>query len=806
MKKLARFLLFSFLALTLLSGALVSYVYWQREAIQRDLIKQLNQQLQAPVNLQDIEISLSKFPMMAFELRGLHSPGSSQLSDTLIAVKSAYLEFKPWDLWRDELPLHRISLEEGLLNLVEKGALNNWSIFKESEDEGSALSFPRVALKRIAFRWRDESNRTSLFVHRMQAKGKSNQAGLNFEGDIKAYADKLVVGEDHYFEALPLAFAGTWQYQQSGEQQNLKLQEFSLNEQLKLKAHWSSEGEKQALVLEALSKDLSQWQGLLRQQDPSIEWPFALSGTGDWQLSWSSQKEEGLKATLQSQELNLNDWGDNPALENLTVDLALHRTENKQDITIKELTSKELGLTLSGELKGLQTYDYTLNCKLLSPVDAWQDWLQQAELKGGKLGYTGQISGRYRENSNWIQNLKLNGKLRLEDLDWERPGYPAWKNIQLSAQAVGHDFKIDTLSLQAGASELMLAGEARHLLSYLSEEGKQGLSLSAHLSSPALNLSDLLPSDQSEQSDERLNLDPQLTLSLSFAIDQIDFHSFHGKFAKGRLDLRDGILSGRKLFVAADSGSYESNFDLQLSHQEAYQLQADFDCQNLSLASVFNSFNNFDQQTLTAQNLEGLASAKGNLQAALLPDFSIIPSSLKLNTDMRIDKGRLRNYAPMQELSNFADLEELADVRFKTLQNTISIQDSRILIPTMTIESSVLDLELNGSHSFENEINYLITLGLGDVLFKKRSADKKQEDEFAEHLQKRERDDAHRIPVRVKGTVDQPIISVEREDLSQSLARDLQKQKEELKNLFKKEEKKKSGTGLIFEWDEDDKL
>ena len=175
---------------------------------------------------------------------------------------------------------------------------------------------------------------------------------------------------------------------------------------------------------------------------------------------------------------------------------------------------------------------------------------------------------------------------------------------------------------------------------------------------------------------------------------------------------------------------------------------------------------------------------------------------LKVQSEMSISEGHLKNYEPMQALSRFAEVEELRDVSFQNLKNSISISDGLIRIPEMAIASNVLNLDLSGTHSFNNEINYLVKLRLGDVLFAKSDREPGNS-EFEEHLTISKRDDDHRIPVSIKGTVDQPEISIDPGALGDALEKDLKKQKEELKDIFKKEEpKKKKGTGMTFEWDD----
>ncbi len=113
-----------------------------------------------------------------------------------------------------------------------------------------------------------------------------------------------------------------------------------------------------------------------------------------------------------------------------------------------------------------------------------------------------------------------------------------------------------------------------------------------------------------------------------------------------------------------------------------------------------------------------------------------------------------------------------------------------------------MNLDLSGSHSFENEIDYIVKLRLGDVLFAKRDKISSNK-EFEDHLEIAKRDDDHRIPIRISGTVDDPQIGISSKSLGASLKESLKKQGEEIRDLFKKKDKKESqGTGLQFEWDE----
>ena len=84
--------------------------------------------------------------------------------------------------------------------------------------------------------------------------------------------------------------------------------------------------------------------------------------------------------------------------------------------------------------------------------------------------------------------------------------------------------------------------------------------------------------------------------------------------------------------------------------------------------------------------------------------------------DFSIDNGELNNYKPLEALSKFVELEELKAIKFNRLQNSILVKNREIIIPRFKIQSTALNLSIAGTHTFDNDIDYHITLLLSEVL------------------------------------------------------------------------------------------
>jgi len=142
----------------------------------------------------------------------------------------------------------------------------------------------------------------------------------------------------------------------------------------------------------------------------------------------------------------------------------------------------------------------------------------------------------------------------------------------------------------------------------------------------------------------------------------------------------------------------------------------------------------------------------------------------------------------MQSLSSYLKVEDLTDIRFATLHNQIDIANQVIYIPSMEIKSSALDLQLMGTHTFENGLDYHFTIALADLIaskFKKRNKGIDSQAEFGPV-----EDDGRgrtKVFVSLTGTVDKPIVKYDKKAMREKIASDMKGQKVELKQAFRKE-------------------
>ncbi|NHF60367.1 AsmA-like C-terminal region-containing protein [Flavobacteriaceae bacterium TP-CH-4] len=135
-------------------------------------------------------------------------------------------------------------------------------------------------------------------------------------------------------------------------------------------------------------------------------------------------------------------------------------------------------------------------------------------------------------------------------------------------------------------------------------------------------------------------------------------------------------------------------------------MQPDLVMTNVDLEKVLFKFENFGQDHLVSDNLQGKLTARINGKIRVYPDLVPDLDQSSLEMDVKVLDGKLKNYDPMLALSDYMGDKNLRNIRFDTLQNRLAIDQGKISIPAMTIESTLGHMELSGTHDSDQNIDY----------------------------------------------------------------------------------------------------
>jgi len=188
-------------------------------------------------------------------------------------------------------------------------------------------------------------------------------------------------------------------------------------------------------------------------------------------------------------------------------------------------------------------------------------------------------------------------------------------------------------------------------------------------------------------------------------------------------------------------------------------------------------------------------------------------SKLVVKSNLAVSKGELVDFKPLEELSGFIKVDDLNHVKFASMSNNIEIKDRKVIIPLMKIQSSAIDLDVSGTHSFDNEMEYHFRVFLSDILFGKARKAKKENEEFG-YLEDDGRGKTS-LYLTMKGINGNYKFSYDSKSVRDKIKSDMKKENQNMKALlneefgwfkkdtasFKKAEPEQK-TELKIEWDE----
>ncbi len=171
-------------------------------------------------------------------------------------------------------------------------------------------------------------------------------------------------------------------------------------------------------------------------------------------------------------------------------------------------------------------------------------------------------------------------------------------------------------------------------------------------------------------------------------------------------------LDTLRMNTAGGSVSMSGYFDGSDSSQ--IYLRSQMDLTDIELEAFLLKFDNFGQDYLVSDNLKGRVSGRITSKLHLHPDLVPILRDSDAHIELQIVEGSLQQFAPLEALASYFQDRNLRNVRFDTLRNTLDLAQGALSIPTMTINSSLGFIEMEGKQAIEGnmDMNYQVRVPL----------------------------------------------------------------------------------------------
>jgi hypothetical protein len=812
MKIFKKVLLLLFILLLLIAGGIAIAAFFYGDEIKTLVVENLNKNLKTEVKVSNVEFSVFQdFPKASVVFSDVLIFAVNAKNDTLLAAEKLSAQFNIIDLYKEQYNLIGLSATNGKCEmLVDNSGRANYVFWNSSDSSSNPISIElnNVAFSNMEYTYVDYSKNIAVQFSIEEAKLEVNFKENIFDLELSTTLKKVnvQVGEMNLFDDRTLFLTLAGNVDQSSEQLNFTSSNIGIDG-MSVKVNGSlNYGNESRMDLQMISEntDLEKAIAILPLNIRSKLSRFKIDGKArlagslsgvisaisaplyDFNFSVNNGMFKDKESNVKFRETNLHGRITNGAERNL-------RTTK---LTLESFETATSEGTISGKLaienfkKPLYEYSGKLSLDLTETLELLKtNELIQAE---GNIAATLFVKGELIEVGKYTlmdwKRSQIEGQLDLRDLKFgfkSRPQKINALNGKLSFN--NNSLAISELEGSIDNTKLSVKGKFNNLIAFLLDE-KEPLFVDASVNSSYIHLNELLATNTSENAaniDQSYGLDisPRITVYLSLLANNLEFNKFKLNDLKGDLIIKEERIDARGISFNSQEGKVLGDlFIREKSNKLVLITKAKFE--EVNIKKVFGSFNNFGQESIKAENLEGLANIDVNYTSWMSKQFKIDPNSIRSEINFTIDNGKLNNYKPLEALSKFVELDELKEIKFKRLQNSILIKDAKIIIPKFEILSSAINLNIAGTHTFNNNVDYRITLLLSEILGRKLEKPKVSEFGFVENdgLQKQSK-----LYLKMTGNIDNIKVAYDSEELKNNIKSKFTKEKSTVKSLLKEE-------------------
>jgi hypothetical protein len=162
--------------------------------------------------------------------------------------------------------------------------------------------------------------------------------------------------------------------------------------------------------------------------------------------------------------------------------------------------------------------------------------------------------------------------------------------------------------------------------------------------------------------------------------------------------LKNGALQNSDGFI---------NFNASLAQQERnnpYKINATVS--NVDVSQFFYAFDSFGLKSMNDKNLSGNLSATSSISGKMMESGALVSNIIFGKVMFQLNKGALLNFDPLRKIGKYAfPLRDMNTIVFQDLNGPFDFYGEKVTIQPMQINSSILNMDVDGLYSFGKGTN-----------------------------------------------------------------------------------------------------
>lgn len=822
-KKLIRFTLWTGSIVVFLMLALVGLAFVFEDEIKGYVTDELNTHLNTTIIVQPENINLTfikDFPLASVEFKDVTALDAtkSEKRDTLFSAGEVAFSFSILDIFRENYTIRNISLEDGQVDVrIDEHGNDNYHFLKSdsvatTSDSGEvAFALEEIRFTNVDLGYTDKPSQSVYKLHVNE---------LLFAGDFASGEFDLETEADFRIDELKQKdlslFKGNSGHLNLGMNINTKTKVYAITTgdlqiaEFKLALSGSVEDKQNNYLLDILVKgqevDIRSALSLAPDSMQAELADFESNGQFYFEATVKGLSGDTLVPDVEAKfgvrdGATLSRKNGSVKLQNISLKGIYTNAIKDTRLEISSFNATTAKSKMSGSfvMRGNTRPDYSVNLNGRIDLAELQEILQPDTMQAmsGLMEVHFEGSGKPAEGGSLtvadFRKFKTSGDVKLTNAKFVLKNSsfnPDSLNGQLSFD--GNNVAIKQFSGRAAGSDFVISGAIRNLLGYMFTE-REVLNIDAEVNSKNLNLNTLLGGSAQQQTNDTtyaLQLPQRLRLHLATSVRHISFRRFEADAFTGTIDLRNKVLYANDLGFRTMDGRITGNATIDGTQDDSLLITCSAQISEVNISKLFYTFENFGQkegdETIGDKNVSGILNSDVAFASTWDNKLNVNENKIYTFADVQIEKGELKEFKPLESLSRFINIEELKDIKFSELHNTIEIKNRIVNMPKMEIKSSAVDLVVSGTHDFDNMIDYHFIVSLDEIRARKAKTSKKENNEFGEV--ETEGNKRYKLYVSMKGPMDDPEVKyMDAKGFIQQKKEELKQEKQNLKQILRNE-------------------
>lgn len=745
-----KFLKWTAIVLGIIIVALAAAPFLFKDKIQQMVIRAINNNLEATVDFDKIDLSLFRsFPMANVSIQKLSVINKAPFEgDTLVYSDRIDLKMSVKELFKsadETIEVEYFSIKDTQVNLIfNPDGLGNFDIAiksdedKEedtSEDSGFSMKLQGYEVENLKFTYLDQASNMKMVLDKINHKGTGDFT--NSVVDLDTYTSAVAsfdMDDTNYLNNVNLILDADLSLDLENSKYTFKENMARINKLplefdgfLQLK----EEGQEYDLTFNTPTTSFSNFLGLI---------PSAYSGelenittTGDFSVKGfvkgilsettipqfdiamasdnASFKYPDLPKTVQNIIIDAKVRNETGLTKDIYVDLDQLSFKIDQDVfnAKAKLRNVTENMLVDANLNG------TINLANLSQAYPIQ---LEKDLKGVLRADVGLSLDMLSVEQEKYENVKAQGTLNLTGFEYD--GEELAKPLEISEADLKFNpshVALNKLDAKTGKSDIQATGTLDNFYGFMFKD--QTLKANFNLTSNHLEVADLMTTSTTETSSEETTAAPSedfkipsfLDCIISAKASTVVYDNLTLKNVSGKLAIKDETVALQNVVTSIFGG----NIGLE-GTVSTKGIKPLFDMNlNLNALDISSAFTQLEMLEKIAP-IAGVISGKinstiklnGKLDAKeLTPDLATLTGDLIgqfLETKVNADKSKL--LSSLDSHLNFIDFEKLNIDKLKT---HLTFENGKVNIQPIDLSYDDINIELGGTHGFDQSMNYGVT-------------------------------------------------------------------------------------------------